>query len=1118
MSAPNSLKTEFTVAIASYLVGLAVTPVLGPVLAVGVSEVAGIAFLRLANGKDCSLRGLRPYIVVEHGLDEAGAERAIVAALDLLKYARWDAQALIDADFESSALVDSLPFESEYTGGHLREASHTVLCLVTTAALEQGEHIQKAAPELFGGLYTGYKRLRRDVDSLRGTESSKAEREQKLRKIIQAFDRDIRASQQAIRGLQQDVGALGQRVDFVEEVLADQISPDRIKKKWLEKQAGNAEKCFGTETLSTSYVPLLAEATGPSRSSGEDEIEPELRQNQLYRRGVLDIIAEQQVTVLSGDPGSGKSSFAQHVCLALGSEARLEQAIGAEQHLLEQEHSEEQGELVVAQQLSTEERIEALKDRTPVYLRASVLAQCLDKESAHSGWMILLTAYFRRVYLLTQDDCERLARVLVEQRCVVLIDGLDEVRSTHVLADRRGNERQRGDDRRAALLAWLNGSHGLRDWPEAKFLLTSRPYGYRQGKLEFLQQAIDAHALAPLLYQQMTLLGQQELADSDDAKAFGHALQRLSLGQRALLSRPLLLTLAVGVFRETGQKLPADKAGLYEACVALFLQRWPKRKFDYGGGGSLAKQQQEKRFKKLAKALRDNSTLQQFRDHLGALARETHGGSVVGGESTDISYEILQKHGVSFARQAGLSFDVQDDFCDYLAWHTGLLIERQAGEIYAFAHRSFQEYLAACDFLVSAGDAAQLASSVLDNPDQWRDVLILAVGRAHSGETTVPLKGLVEQLLEAFRQASQESRQRAVAVLAVALDELIEAADKSDWASTAQGIFASLGLLDDELRQQLTAVIDSRQVQAVGSLTVDGTDAAAVGRVLGWLGDRRPGVGVVNGLPDIAWLPVTVPAHWQRCEMVAGDSGDEHDYLRLQAKPDGRLALQDFAISRYLITHDQFDIFECDPAHRDYIARYSDDSDELALETAYWPIPNHPREMVSWNQAMGFCDWLTERLQATDELGADQCIRLPTEWEWHFAVSPEAQRGSEYFPWGDEYQLGSANIDHLSDSRGRTAAVGLYPTAPGQCSDAVGNVWSWCSNSRKDFAGEQAVDADRSRSYALRGGSFDDFAGGGAALGTRFDCPRSYRFSYVGLCVVRSSVMKPTHGNGAGEY
>jgi formylglycine-generating enzyme required for sulfatase activity len=123
----------------------------------------------------------------------------------------------------------------------------------------------------------------------------------------------------------------------------------------------------------------------------------------------------------------------------------------------------------------------------------------------------------------------------------------------------------------------------------------------------------------------------------------------------------------------------------------------------------------------------------------------------------------------------------------------------------------------------------------------------------------------------------------------------------------------------------------------------------------------------------------------------------------------------------------------------------------------YW---NHPRDDVSWYDAIAFCRWLTEKakeqpglLPADLDRSRDWKITLPTEWQWEKAA--RAHDGRQY-PWGDTYKEGRANIDERYEGAGshylrKTTAVGMYPhnapdDSPYGVADLSGNVWEWCLN------------------------------------------------------------------------
>jgi formylglycine-generating enzyme required for sulfatase activity len=100
--------------------------------------------------------------------------------------------------------------------------------------------------------------------------------------------------------------------------------------------------------------------------------------------------------------------------------------------------------------------------------------------------------------------------------------------------------------------------------------------------------------------------------------------------------------------------------------------------------------------------------------------------------------------------------------------------------------------------------------------------------------------------------------------------------------------------------------------------------------------------------------------------------------------------------------------------------------------------PNAPMEAVSWDDAMAFCQKLTDQERAAGHLPEDLIFTLPTEAQWEYACragTTGARYGNlDYIAW---YAGNSGNTTHPV-ARKQPNAWGLY--------DMLGNVFEWCSD------------------------------------------------------------------------
>ena len=88
---------------------------------------------------------------------------------------------------------------------------------------------------------------------------------------------------------------------------------------------------------------------------------------------------------------------------------------------------------------------------------------------------------------------------------------------------------------------------------------------------------------------------------------------------------------------------------------------------------------------------------------------------------------------------------------------------------------------------------------------------------------------------------------------------------------------------------------------------------------------------------------------------------------------------------------------------------------------------NYPVAGITWNEALAYCEWLTEK--------TGRQYSLPTEAEWEKAC----RGGNNIYPWGDEFDPARCNYGQPA-----IAPVDKYPPQNKfDCFDFVGNVRQW---------------------------------------------------------------------------
>lgn len=141
----------------------------------------------------------------------------------------------------------------------------------------------------------------------------------------------------------------------------------------------------------------------------------------------------------------------------------------------------------------------------------------------------------------------------------------------------------------------------------------------------------------------------------------------------------------------------------------------------------------------------------------------------------------------------------------------------------------------------------------------------------------------------------------------------------------------------------------------------------------------------------------------------------------LDERPQHKVALQGFSISKYEITFEEYDRF--------VVATGRKKTNDNGWGRGKQPIIN-----VSWNDAVAYTKWLTEQTKHQ--------YRLPTEREWEYAAKAGTQT---LYWWGYKIERNKANCASCGsqwDAR-QPAPVGSFTPNPAGLYDMIGNVLEW---------------------------------------------------------------------------
>ena len=505
-------------------------------------------------------------------------------------------------------------------------------------------------------------------------------------------------------------------VSFLRSLLSRFSGYRRSYLKWLFYQNRDLDvKGLTTQgvynlQLNQVFVDLMLDPKPPHAISPDPirgTTKASVSRAQIWHYLESEAIGDENIALI-GPPGSGKTTLLKNIALQMAGNSRpkISQALPIVIYLREQVDS---------------------ITKNPSYSLAAAAEDTLARKQGPvppSGWFDMK---------------------LRRGRCLVLLDGLDEVAV---------------EEARIGVVGWVERQ--IKGLPGNRFIVTSRPYGYRSNPIEgmsvlevqpFTRDQIRRFVLSWYRANEIRASGTLDPGVEMKAREGAEDLLRrlVSTPLNDLAVNPLLLTMIATVHRFRSS-LPGRRVELYSEICEVFLG---KRQQARGLEAELTPAQKQRVLQPLAYALMCSKVRElALEDCMRAISQPLRR---VGGRPGDSK--------------------VAAGFLKAIEESSGLLLEREAN-IYGFSHLAFQEFLAAVH-IREQGLAADLKMKIAD--PWWQEAIRLygAQGDASpileacltTDSPTVPALTLAIDCLEEAREIDPNWRERVESLLARSVED-----------------------------------------------------------------------------------------------------------------------------------------------------------------------------------------------------------------------------------------------------------------------------------------------------------------------------------------------------------
>ena len=765
---------------------------------------------------------------------------------------------------------------------------------------------------------------------------------------------------------------------YVDQDTKSSISPERLQKAL---QIGHVPE----PTNRNDRVAGIAKSEG----NKEEKLEP---------LPALAAVILARHTVILGNPGSGKSTFINHLgtCLAL--------------NVLEPD----EGWL---RRLPGWPGNDAANIPLTVVLRdfAAGLPVKSQKPDSRDLWDFIISCLARKNLGFAEAP---LRKELEQGRAIILLDGMDEI------ADRLRQKLVRD-----AVNAFADR------YPRCRCIVTCRTLAYQNprwhldGFRDFELAPFSSHQISRFIQSWYLELGQKGVVKPEESENLANRLQEAVKRSDIwrLVNNPLLLTVTALVHTHKG-RLPDARAVLYEETVDILLWRWEQMKTSDREAPPLRQL--------LMDAGRTDVDLKRF---LWRIAFEAHqsGAAAEGHALADIGELYLQKELAELHPDKDRKWAFE--MIQAMKMRAGLLIERVA-DVYTFPHRTFQEYLAGAH-LAAKTQFSKHAGQLAEDRMLWREVILLAVGRLVylSGDTEKPLALTAELCPKSVKDNS-------------------DCWTKVWLAGEVLNEIGRNRVNDSELGRDLLQRVQGQLVNLVQKGKLTARERTAAGDSLGHLDDSRfdPNCWYLPSEPMFGFIEIPAGPF-----LMGSDKKVDHDAFA-DEYPQHSVDLPPYFIARYPVTIGQFGAFVRDSGYSwQYISKNRSLMNRPVVYVTLHDARQYCQWLTEkLRESPKTPKNIANLLNHGVDGGLPWQITLPSEAEWEKAargglsIPTMGEENSKsrliqnpipgrIYPWGNEADSDLANYDKTGI--GETSPVGAFPlgASPYGCEDLSGNIWEW---------------------------------------------------------------------------